>query len=117
MSLNMVPLLELTPISNAQARDIEQRLRDSKIPFHIVKVPTRIHQFAITASCLFVADDDLSKAQDVLRDEYKAFALNQREKWEREWRDKYKGSYWKWLCHRQAGNAKLTLLKWFYLIS
>lgn len=51
-----------------------------------------------------------------MRDELKAYALVEREKWEREWRETYKGSYWRWLTRRSVSRATMAGLSalWFF---
>jgi len=113
----MVPLVAEGRMARAQFEDIRKRLRAKKIPYHVVSVPTKIMELPAGDRYLFVADRDLLRAQEVLSDEFRSFALEQRERWEKEWREKYKGSYWKWLLHRESGKAKLGLMKWIYFFT
>ena len=64
---------------------------------------------------LFVRETDLDRARQLLETEHHAFAQAKRAEWERKWREKYHGSYWRWLTARETGRAKLTLLRllWF----
>lgn len=112
-----MPLVAEGLMSRAQFEDIRKRLRAKKIPYHVVSVPTKIMEIPARDRYLCVGDGDLLRAQEVLSDEFNAFALEQRERWEKEWREKYKGSYWKWLLHRQSGKTKMGLMKWIYFFT
>jgi hypothetical protein len=107
----MVPVLNLWGISHKQQGDIRRFLKKSRIPY--TSTPDHVGR-----RFLFVREQDHARAIQVIRDEFASFAIVEREKWEREWRTTYRGSYWRWLTQRNVGRATmagLSALWWFGL--
>ena len=105
----MVPILDISMLGTAQLNDLRRLLKQRKIPY--VLSPGHIHGRA-----LFVRERDEPRARQAVRDEFESFAQIQRENWEREWRETYHGSYWRWLFRRSLGRASMAGLSaiWFF---
>jgi len=106
---SMVPVLDLWVISAKQRYDIRRTFKKARIPHATIRDPHR-HEI------LIVREADYVRAVHAIRDEFESFAIEERAKWERQWRTVYKGSYWRWLTQRSVGRATLagvSALWWF----
>src|SRR5688500_5936454 len=105
----VVPLMDLYRTADAQVEDIQQFLRRARIRYHISKLN-------VPARYIYVRESDYARARQVIKEESEAFSLKQREEWEREWREGYKGSYWTWLKAQRGARAKLGALRLLLLV-
>ena len=102
----VVPLLNAGRLPTAQYEDIKRLLRLNHIPF------VESHRTAGPAY-LCVREKDHVHAQELARREYREYALVERVRWQREWQEAHRGSYWRWLVHQWKCNAKLMALSVF----
>jgi hypothetical protein len=105
----VLPILDISMLGSAQLDDLRRVLKQRKIPYFLSSEP-------IQGRVLFVRERDVSRGRQAVREEFESFALIQREKWEREWRETCQGSYWKWLFRRSVGRASMVGLSalWFF---
>src|SRR5512134_211770 len=78
-----------------------------------------------SSGALWVPEQDLEQARDLLNQESAAFAARAREEWEREWREEHRSSGARWLLARLRANpaemllalALLAFLVWLLVLS
>jgi hypothetical protein len=97
----MVPLVNVGRLQSDQYEDVKRILRSKRISF-----VESCHAPLPTYLC--VKAKDLEMASRLVQEEYRDYALAEREKWEHEWREVYGRSYWRWLLHQWRCNTKLA---------
>jgi hypothetical protein len=105
-------LIGLAQLESNQLTELRESLRAAEVAF--TETPPSLLSFG----AIWVADDDLDRARDLLLQESATFAAQAREAWQREWREQHHRSYVRWLLARLRGNpaeiiAALLMLAFF----
>lgn len=105
-----VRLLSLRGVSTEQLRDIKFRLSESGVIFEEDPPTSPIQRY------LYVARHDASRARAIVRSEIADYAAARRAEWEKEWSQKYGGSYFRWLKHQLFLRPKEAAFRFFNLM-
>jgi hypothetical protein len=109
-TLGMVPLINVGRLQLAQYEDIKRVLRSNRVAF----VESR-HEQLPTYLC--VKAGDYERANRLVQDEYRDFALAERVKWKHEWDEVHRRSYWRWLLHQWRRKTTLAISGVIWLIT
>jgi hypothetical protein len=115
----MKRLVALSQLEASQLDELRALLRERGIAFSET-APT-----LFSSGALWVQDEDLDSARELLRQESAAFAVRAREEWEREWREQHRSSHARWLLARLRANpgemilalALLAFFAWLLVLS
>lgn len=102
----MRPLVE-TPGSNAEHQDLIELLLANGIRYQ-----EKPSSFLMPAS-IWVEEDDHAKALEIASSVAARHTKRTKAEWDREWKERYKGSYLRWLfanVHKPANVVRLFLL-------
>ncbi len=95
----MKRLFDTGDLADDQCKELASRLLEERIFVHETR--TRFLDFG----ALWVKDEDLSRAREVLRTESALYAPRVLAKWERQWRIEYKNPGIRWFAGKKGINA------------
>lgn len=100
----MKRLVALSHLEGRQLEELRALLRERGIG--VSETPPTL----FSPGALWVQDEDLNPARELLRHESAAFAARARQQWEREWREEHRSSGVRWLMARLRENPAQTML-------
>jgi hypothetical protein len=111
-------LIALSLLEPKQLEELRALLRESGIEC------SETAATLFSSGALWVQEQDLARARELLSQESAAFAARAREEWEREWREEHGSSGLRWLVARLRANpvemlaalALLALLVWLLVL-
>lgn len=99
----LVPL----PLDPEQHKEIVRVLEEAQIDYREVESPSRL----LSSDAIWVPDEDLPRARELLQRQADAFAQRRRSEWQAEWGAEHAQSYARWLWNRLRLRPAETLLK------